>query len=75
MTFPRPDAPPPTPPAETPLRTFTYKRSDWSVGTVQATYIQFMAEHVTFWIQQDGDWDFMVLAESNRDCQEIKEQR
>lgn len=73
MSFPRPEPTPPMPAAETAPRTFTYKRWSGKSYTVQAHYIQFTAEHVTFWLERPGEWDFLVLAESSRDCQEIKE--
>lgn len=73
MTFPRPDAAPPTPPAEIPLRTFTYKTWGGKPKTVEAHYIQFTAQHVTFWLEKPGGWDYLVLAEAARDCLEVKE--
>lgn len=73
MSFPHPGAPPPAPPAEAPLRTFTYKTFTGDAREVEAHYIQFTSGHVTFWLQQDGDWDYLVRAETNQDCQEIKE--
>ena len=76
MTFPRPQTEAPAPaPADAPLRTFTYKTWGGQTKTVEAHYIQFMTEHVTFWIEQSGEWNFMVLAEANRNCNEIKEEK
>ncbi len=73
MTFPRPEHAPPDVKPDAPLRTFTYKTWGGRDMTVKAHYAQFMTEHVTFWIEQEGDWNLLVLAEANRDCNALKE--
>lgn len=76
MSFPRPEPEqPPTSAKDQPLRTFTYKKWSGRTETVQAHYIQFTAGHVTFWLERPGEWDFLVIAETNKDCQDIKEEK
>lgn len=56
-----------------PLRTFTYKSYGGGSRTVVAHYLQFMTEHVTFWIERPGDTNQLVLAETNKNVHGLKE--
>ena len=55
------------------MRTFTYQRSDGTECIVAASYVQFMPEHVSFWIENDGPWDTLVIAEANGNVHSVRE--
>lgn len=56
-----------------PLRTFIYETWGGHEQTVEAHYLQFMTEHVTFWIEQDGDSNQLVIAVANKQVNSLKE--
>lgn len=58
---------------DSPMRTFTYKRWGGEERTVEAHYLQFMTEHVTFWIEREGDTNQLVVAEANKQVNSLKE--
>jgi len=73
MTFYGKENEPKVPVGSQPLRTFSYKRWGGQERTVEAHYMQFMPEHVTFWIQREGDTNQLVLAEANKEVTGLKE--
>lgn len=65
----------PTPWEPRPLRTFTWK--DWGgrPHTLQANYVNFAPEHVTFWADRESPvCDLLILAARNIQINDLKEE-
>lgn len=54
-------------------RTWTYTSGAGEERTVTATYINFMPEHVSFWLETGSKWDTLVLAEANHEVNHLRE--
>lgn len=62
-------------PVGKPLRVFGYHNAAGDECQVQAHYVQFMPNHVTFWMDASADYDVLVAAESNEDVKRLQEKR
>lgn len=61
-------------PEQRSLRTYTYKTWGGKDRSVEAHYIQFQPDHVSFWVDgEDGRQDQLALAEANTDVRDLKE--
>ena len=60
-------------PEQRPLRAFTYTTAGGRVEEVEASYVSFMPDHVSFWRETDNEWDTLVIAEANRDVNSLVE--
>lgn len=55
------------------LRTFTFTSASGEVETLDASYVEFMNDHVVFSLENEGTWDSLVLAKANRDVNDLRE--
>jgi len=56
-----------------PVRSFTYTTAEGRAEEVQASYVSFMPDHVSFWRETDNEWDTLVIAEANRNVNALVE--
>lgn len=56
-----------------PVRAFTYQTRAGHQRHVEAHYVQFMPGHVSFWLDTTAEFDVLVLAEANEDCNHLEE--
>ena len=56
-----------------PARSFTYTTWGGKDRQVEASYVSFMPDHVSFWLETDNEWDTLVIAEANRDVNSLVE--